>query len=86
MYPRLGTILRPVEDESHQVEYNPHDVSFNDFYLKRIFFSIKILAVSRLSGRQGSPDSMSNSYHGNTSSSSFMSGSSETRKINPRDN
>ncbi|XP_037926869.1 centrosomal protein of 97 kDa isoform X3 [Hermetia illucens] len=35
-------------------------------------------SVSRLSGRQGSPDSMSNSYHGNTSSSSFMSGSSET--------
>ncbi|XP_050078969.1 uncharacterized protein LOC126565802 [Anopheles maculipalpis] len=33
--------------------------------------------VSRLSGRQGSPDAMSNSYHGNISNNSMSSGHSE---------
>uniref|UniRef100_A0A182Q2M9 Centrosomal protein of 97 kDa n=1 Tax=Anopheles farauti TaxID=69004 RepID=A0A182Q2M9_9DIPT len=34
--------------------------------------------VSRLSGRQNSPDAMSNSYHGNLSNNSVSSGHSET--------
>lgn len=36
-----------------------------------IISNLKIITVSRL-GRQGSPDSMSNSYHGNTTSCSLL--------------
>lgn len=34
---------------------------------------VSLFAVSRLGGRQGSPDSMASSYHGNTSNSSILS-------------
>lgn len=42
-----------------------------------MFFSLRF-KVSRLSGRQGSPESMVNSYHGNSSNNSIVSDNGST--------
>lgn len=72
----LTTTRHPRVEKNPLVAYNLLDVSFSLLYCyicnKYLMFCNAFL-VSRLSGRQSSPDSMTNSYHGNTASEQGIS-------------